>query len=499
MYDDILTDVDEISDELENGGYPVRNAVDTTPNRPPAADAGQNSTVVEGEVATLDGSGSEDPDGDEIEYLWTRISGPAVILSDSESEQASFRAPEVGEDGGSIVFELLVTDSTGQESSDRITVYVSDLPIEHHDVAALEAKEMIDADPSIKIVDVRGETDYCAGHIPGAVNYPWSTGFLEQRYGDFDAADVLLIVCNLGSTSDLASEFLVSQGFENVYDMSDGMNAWQWETSKCEYPPTASAGTDQTVSEGGKITLDGSGSFDLNSQIVSYTWSQTGGVSALSWEYSGTGLSFVAPPVGTGGSTLRFTLTVANSDGLSDTDEFSVTVTDNGTTVFSDDVLPLLTTTGRNIGIRMDCGCTLAELDALDPATVADNENRPDDLIYGLVKLNIMVDSPGASSTYTLVLPEPAPEGYKLYKHDENSGWSDFSANSVFNADRTQITVTITDGGTGDSDGVADGMICDPSGLGIIEERTSEQTSSSDDDGGGGSGCFISDMMRRTF
>jgi hypothetical protein len=48
------------------------------------------------------------------------------------------------------------------------------------------------------------------------------------------------------------------------------------------------------------------------------------------------------------------------------------------------------------------------------------------------------------------------------------------------------VALTLRDGGIGDADGVANGVIVDPAG--VVEEADAETTSSS---GGGGAGCFI--------
>ncbi|MDE2663884.1 MAG: Ig-like domain-containing protein [Gemmatimonadota bacterium] len=64
-------------------------------NRPPRADAGSNQTVDERTLVNLDGSGSEDPDDDFLNYLWTKTSGPDVTIVGANTAFASFTAPEV--------------------------------------------------------------------------------------------------------------------------------------------------------------------------------------------------------------------------------------------------------------------------------------------------------------------------------------------------------------------------------------------------------------------
>jgi len=52
------------------------------------------------------------------------------------------------------------------------------------------------------------------------------------------------------------------------------------------------------------------------------------------------------------------------------------------------------------------------------------------------------------------------------------------------------VTLTLVDGGMGDDDGVANGNIEDPSGLGFLSS-TLAPSGSNEFGGGGGSSCFI--------
>jgi phage shock protein E len=96
----------------------------------------------------------------------------------------------------------------------------------HTDVTPKEAKDMIDTNEELIVVDVREEeSEYCdedptppvpPGHIPGAVNYPWASGVLEDKYNELPIGGEILVLCRSGHRSDPAASFLDAQGFQHV-------------------------------------------------------------------------------------------------------------------------------------------------------------------------------------------------------------------------------------------------------------------------------------------
>lgn len=93
-------------------------------------------------------------------------------------------------------------------------------------------------------------------------------------------------------------------------------------------PPTADAGDDQAVREGVVVTLDGTGSFDPDSDALTYSWAQTGGPSVTLSGATSAQPAFTAPLVTTPGVTLTVELTV--SDGVEQaTDTVEVLIEDN--------------------------------------------------------------------------------------------------------------------------------------------------------------------------
>ena len=93
-------------------------------NRPPVANAGANQSVAAGAAVTLNGGGSDDPDGTVAGYAWTQTGGRTVSLSGASSAAATFMAPDVTA-RTTLAFRLTVTDDDGATGADEATVTVS--------------------------------------------------------------------------------------------------------------------------------------------------------------------------------------------------------------------------------------------------------------------------------------------------------------------------------------------------------------------------------------
>lgn len=94
-------------------------------NLPPNAAAATGITVAENAVVTLDGSQSNDPDGDPLAFAWAQTAGPTVTLSDPASAITQFTAPSVSSDA-LLRFRLTVSDSGGLSDSTTVSVTVTD-------------------------------------------------------------------------------------------------------------------------------------------------------------------------------------------------------------------------------------------------------------------------------------------------------------------------------------------------------------------------------------
>ncbi len=102
-----------------------------------------------------------------------------------------------------------------------------------------QAKELIDTESGVVTVDVREESEYCDGHIPGALSSPWTSGVFQNEYTTkLPKQGTIVLVCRSGNRSASAGSYLYDYSFTRnndviVYNIKDGMNDWGYATETC--------------------------------------------------------------------------------------------------------------------------------------------------------------------------------------------------------------------------------------------------------------------------
>lgn len=302
------TDPDEGTD---GGGSP--DGDDPTPQVPPnnntrpVADAGEDQEL-DPTVVTLDGSGSNDTDGDLLSYTWWQKKGPDVRLSDSHTVSPAFLARKTG----LYRFALVVHDGQAASSPAEVAVTIRNVP------PAADAGEDIEVfEGSTVGLDGGGSAD--PNEDP--VSFSWT-----QTLG----IPVSLAGVN-NQTAMFTPDVQGVYGFQLV--TSDGRlysppdEVWVIVNSLTNRVPTADAGEDQTVTEGNLVRLNGSGSFDADGDALSYAWSQVDGPKTVLLEGAAKARAqFQASEPGT----YEFQLVVHDGEVASGPNGVTVTVTRSG-------------------------------------------------------------------------------------------------------------------------------------------------------------------------
>jgi len=96
-------------------------------------------------------------------------------------------------------------------------------------IKELQAPELSDwleneSDGAFRVIDVREPSEVRSGSVPGAEHIPLAT--VPVRFQEFDRDETLVFVCRSGARSAQACMFLQQQGFDKVYNLSGGMQAW---------------------------------------------------------------------------------------------------------------------------------------------------------------------------------------------------------------------------------------------------------------------------------
>ncbi len=189
----------------------------------------------------------------------------------------------------------------------------------------------------------------------------------------------------------------------------------------------------------------------------------------------------------------------SNGDGVPDYQELSDPTdmdADGTPDDEQDDIKCVSTEDGlRFIGISIKGSTTVAAIDSLiseDAGSLLANSTsyeKPESLPFGLINFKLLLTEPGATATVDIYFSEPTDSDSKWYKYDPIEVlWHDYSAFTEFGVGYTNVTVTIQDGGFGDADGVENGIIVDPAGVGV------PSTSSDSGNDGDGLGDMLNDL-----
>lgn len=94
-----------------------------------------------------------------------------------------------------------------------------------------EAKERMDTQ-EVLVLDVREQSEYDSGHIPGAVLLPVGSIDQEAAAAVIPSLDTpVLVYCRSGNRSKTAASTLAQLGYTAVYEFG-GINSWPYEIEK---------------------------------------------------------------------------------------------------------------------------------------------------------------------------------------------------------------------------------------------------------------------------
>ncbi len=231
----------------------------------PVANAGIDQSAIINEFVALDGSDSSGAEDSELTYLWSFVSipeGSTVSLSDVTVAMPSFTV-DVPAIDVSYVVQLIVNDGTTDSEPDTVIIRTGNTPPVAN--AGPNQQNMLIGDT----VFLDGSESYDANQ--DNISYYWS--LISKPVGSTAVLDNRIaiqpsFVVDVSNSNDrrYIVRLVVSDG--NVNSETDDVVIMTGNT-----PPVADAGPNRGgLTIGNRVILDGTGSYDVNGDDISYLW-----------------------------------------------------------------------------------------------------------------------------------------------------------------------------------------------------------------------------------
>ena len=97
-------------------------------------------------------------------------------------------------------------------------------PAEVQEISSTEASEMLKQNPEIPLLDVRSEEERAMACIKNSRLL--DNQLAQEIQESWDLESPMILICHQGVRSLQAGQYFTSQGFQQVYHISDGIDGW---------------------------------------------------------------------------------------------------------------------------------------------------------------------------------------------------------------------------------------------------------------------------------
>jgi gliding motility-associated-like protein len=279
----------------------------TAVNQLPVVNAGSDKTINLPTNTTNITATASDADGSITNYLWEKVSGPAVTMTNTSAATVNLSALLAGV----YVFRITVTDNAGGKGSDEVKVTV----LAANQAPVANAGADINITLPTNSTNIIGSGSDADGSI---TTYAWTV---------VSGPNIPTLLNSAAATVSVSS--LVEGTYTLRLTVTDNSSATSSDEVKIivnpavvNVPPVANAGGDKTINlPTNSTSLTGSGS-DTDGSIASYSWTKTSGPAVTIANATSPTLLLSNLVAGV----YKFQLTVTDNSGATATDIATVTV-----------------------------------------------------------------------------------------------------------------------------------------------------------------------------
>lgn len=364
-------------------------------------------------------------------YQWMQTSGTPVTLQNPQSPQASFSAPDPGNNLENLSFALTVTDKNNLQSTKNVDITV----IGNNEPPVARAG----FDQNVRLPQTAGQVVVVT--LNGIASSDPNLGIAGYRWAQLAGTPVLLqqpvsAICNFTVPASTAAgqrmTFQLTVTDQGGLQSTDTVDIVFYQNN---IYPIAAAGEDKSVVQGDTVNLDGSLSSDPDGGISTYSWTQVGGSNVTLVNPNSAKPSFTAPLTNGNEVILTFQLYVTDTGGLQGTDTIAVTVTG-----------PLIADPGNDQTVNAGDQVVLDGSGSIDRNAYATVEIKANFVEADNPSAGLLAISAADNATFQLAIFEnnfslQGNDGYIVYIYDWPEDWTTISL--PYNWWGTNDTLTI--------------------------------------------------------
>jgi rhodanese-related sulfurtransferase len=153
---------------------------------------------------------------------------------------AGYGAWEAAQDAaGEVPTEVAASMDSSFDIAVAVNDFLANIPEGYYSTGPVEkTQEMMEATSPL-MIDVREESEYAEGHIPGAINIPLRT--LSQNLDKVPADSPVVVYCASGHRAGTALTALQLLGYNNVKSFAGGWKAWSGADAEVQTEPVEAA------------------------------------------------------------------------------------------------------------------------------------------------------------------------------------------------------------------------------------------------------------------